>query len=126
MKLKQGNKQLNKKTGDMKKKKEMHIGFLAIWHNKTFGENTYDGRTNIDQTEMDQGNLLKNIVEFRNRSRPRTTEGKDKKKTYENDFKSRTFPILLDKTGQIIYPLYGTKDVTQKRKEITIKIKITM
>ena len=29
---------------------------------------------------MDQGNLLKNIIEFRNRSRPRTTEGKDKKK----------------------------------------------
>ena len=104
----------------------MRIGFLAIWHNKTFGENIYDGRTNIDQTEMDQGNLLKNIVEFRNRSRPRTTEGKDKKKTYENDFKSRTFPILLDKTGQIIYSLYGTKDVTKKRKEITIKIKITM
>ena len=80
MKLKQGNKKLNKKTGDMKQKKEMRIGFLAIWHNKTFGENIYDGRTNIDQTEMDQGNLLKNIVEFRNRSRQRTTEVRIKKK----------------------------------------------
>ena len=57
----------------------MRIGFLAIWHNKTFGENIYDGRTNIDQTEMDQGNLLKNIVEFRNR-RTRTTEVRIKKK----------------------------------------------
>ena len=80
MKLKQGKKKLNKKTWDMKQKKEMHIGFSAIWNNKTFGEIIYDGRTNIDQTETDQGNLLKNIVEFRNRSRPRTTEGRIKKK----------------------------------------------
>ena len=29
----------------MKQKKEMHIGFLAIGHYKTFGENIYDGRT---------------------------------------------------------------------------------
>ena len=29
---------------------------------------------------MDQSNLLKNIVDFHNRSRPRTMEGKDKKK----------------------------------------------
>ena len=75
---------------------------------------------------MDQGNLLKNIIEFRNRSRPRTTEGKDNKKNYENAFKSRTFPILPDRTGQIICSLYGTKDVTKKRNEITIKTKITM
>ena len=33
---------------------------------------------------MDQSNLLKDLVEFNNRSRPRTIEGKDKKiDTYE-------------------------------------------
>ena len=31
---------------------------------------------------MDQSNLLKNIVEFKNKSRPRTLEGKNKKKKY--------------------------------------------
>ena len=57
---------------------------------------------------MNQSNLLKNIVEFSNKSRPRTTEGKDKKKrgTFEsvyalyerqelilNAFKRGIFPI---------------------------------
>ena len=55
---------------------------------------------------MDQSNLLKNIVEFYNKSRPRKVEGKDKKNTYEsasalyegrgltvNAFKSGIFPI---------------------------------
>ena len=31
---------------------------------------------------MDQSNLLKNLVEFNDKSRPRITEGKDKKKRY--------------------------------------------
>ena len=56
---------------------------------------------------MDQGNLLKNIVKFNNKSRPRTIAGKDKKRDtdgsayalYEgrelilNALKSGTFPI---------------------------------
>ena len=29
---------------------------------------------------MDQSNLLKKLVEFNNKSRPRTTEGKEKKR----------------------------------------------
>ena len=34
---------------------------------------------------MDQSNLLKNIVEFNNKSKPRAIEGKDKKRgTYES------------------------------------------
>ena len=36
---------------------------------------------------MDQSNLLKKLVEFNNKSRPRTTEGKKKKKgTYESAY----------------------------------------
>ena len=56
---------------------------------------------------MDQGNLLKNIVKFNNKSRPRKIAGKDKKRDtdgsactlYEgrelivNALKSGTFPI---------------------------------
>ena len=40
----------------------------------------YTGKINKDEAEMDQVHLLKNLVGFNNRSRPKTTEGKDKKK----------------------------------------------
>ena len=36
-------------------------------------------KINIDKAETDESNLLKNVVEFNNESRPRTIEGKDKK-----------------------------------------------
>ena len=56
---------------------------------------------------MDQTNLLENMVKFNNKSRPKTKEGKYKKRnTFEsvsalyegrvltlNDFRSRIFPI---------------------------------
>ena len=36
---------------------------------------------------MDQNNLLKNVAEFNNKSRPRTIKGKDKKRnTYESAY----------------------------------------
>ena len=38
-------------------------------------------RLKIVEAEKDQSTLLKNIVEFNNKSRPRTKEGKDKKET---------------------------------------------
>ena len=47
---------------------------------RSFVEIICTGKINIDETEMDQSNLLKNLVEFNNKSRPRTTEGKDKKR----------------------------------------------
>ena len=49
---------------------------------RSFGDNIYTGKINIDEAEMDQSNLFKNIVEFNNKFRPRTTEGKDQKKRY--------------------------------------------
>ena len=66
----------------------------------------YTGKINKDEAEMDQVHLLKNLVGFNNRSRPKTTEGKDKKKISENvyslyegrelilnAFKSEIFPL---------------------------------
>ena len=47
---------------------------------RSFGESIYSGKINIDEAEMDQSSLLKNLVGFKNKSRPRTIEGKDKKK----------------------------------------------
>ena len=47
---------------------------------RSFGEIVCTGKINIDETEMDQSNLLKKLVEFNNKPRPRTIEGKDKKR----------------------------------------------
>ena len=38
----------------------------------------------IDEAEMNQSNFLKNLVEFNEKSTPRTTEGKDKINTFES------------------------------------------
>ena len=51
---------------------------------RSYVDNIYTGKINIDEAEMDQRNLLKNIVEFNNKSRLRTIEAKDKERdTYE-------------------------------------------
>ena len=74
---------------------------------RSFGNSIYTRKANIVEAEADQNNLLKNIVEFNEKSRPRSKEGKDKKRyiyesahaLYEgrelalNKFKSRIFPI---------------------------------
>ena len=54
-------------------------------HNETirsFGEIIYTRKTSIVEDEEDQSNLLKNMVEFNYKFRPRTTEGKCRKKRY--------------------------------------------
>ena len=52
---------------------------------RSLSDNIYTGKINIDEAEMDQNNLLKNAVEFNNKSRTRTIEGKDRKRdTYES------------------------------------------
>ena len=43
-----------------------------------FGYSIYTRKANIAEVEEDQSNLLKNIVEFNNKSRPRSKGGKDK------------------------------------------------
>ena len=78
---------------------------------RSFGEIIYTSKINIDVAVLDQSNLLKNLTEFNYKSRPRTIEGKDKKRdTYEsayalydgrelilNAFKSGIFPIKAAK-----------------------------
>ena len=46
---------------------------------RSFGDNIYTGKTNIDEAEMDQTNLLENMVEFNHKSRPRSRKGKGEK-----------------------------------------------
>ena len=50
-----------------------------------FGDSFYTRKANIVKTEEDQSNLLKNIVEFNDKYRPMSKEGKDKiGNTYES------------------------------------------
>ena len=78
---------------------------------RSFGDSIYIGKISIDEADMDQTNLLVNIVDFNNKSRPRSREDKDKKRNiinsvnalYEgreltlNAFRSRIFPIKATK-----------------------------
>ena len=46
---------------------------------RSFGASISTGKININEAERDQSILLKNMVEFNNKSRAKTKEGKDKK-----------------------------------------------
>ena len=46
---------------------------------RSFGENITSGKIAISETDENQSNLLENIVEFINKSRTRTKEGKVRK-----------------------------------------------
>ena len=45
-----------------------------------FSESIYSGKISIHEADMDQTNLLDNIKKFNDRSRPKTKDGKDKKR----------------------------------------------
>ena len=76
-----------------------------------FGESVHTGEIRLDETLMDQSNLLKEFKEFSDKSSPRKTEGKNKKRnTFEsvnalyedreltiNAFKSGIFPRKINK-----------------------------
>ena len=69
----------------------------------------YTGKINKDEAEMDQVHLLKNLVGFNNRSRPKTTEGKDKKKISENVYSLyEGRELILNAFKSEIFPLKAT------------------
>ena len=62
------------------------------------------GKINIDEADRDQSNTIENRIQFNNKSKPKTIEGKNKKRNIFdsvnaldeltiNAFKSRIFPI---------------------------------
>ena len=58
--------------------KEYIYDFQRYKAMRFFGYSIYTRKANIAEVEEDQSNLLKNIVEFNNKSRPRSKGGKDK------------------------------------------------
>ena len=47
-----------------------------------FGDNIYNGKINIKEAKMKQAILLENILDFINKSRPRSNKDKEKKTKY--------------------------------------------
>ena len=63
---------------------------------RSFGDNIYTAKINIDEVEMDQTNLLKNCEEFSVKSRLRTIEDRNKKR---NTFESAN---ALDEVRELV------------------------
>ena len=51
---------------------------------RSFVDSIYNGKTSTDEAEMKQTNLLENIAELGNKSRPRSKKDKDKKQNTSN------------------------------------------
>ena len=49
-----------------------------------FGENIISGKITISEADEDQSNLLENIVEFNNKSRPKQKKVRWKKNTFDS------------------------------------------
>ena len=46
---------------------------------RSFGDNIYTGKITINKVDRDQSNVLENMIEFNNRSRSQSIEGKGRK-----------------------------------------------
>ena len=55
-------------------------GFQQFETIRSFGDNIYTVKVTINEAERDQNNLLENMAEFNDKSRPRSEEVKKKKK----------------------------------------------
>ena len=47
---------------------------------RSFGDNIYSGKININEAEMDQTNLLENLVEFDSKSGPKQKKARIRNK----------------------------------------------
>ena len=78
---------------------------------RSFYESIYTQEASIVEAEEDQSNLLKNIVEFKNKSRPKNKEGKDKKRdnceTVYAFYEGRKLTLNAFKRG--IFPIKATQ-----------------
>ena len=68
------------KRKDLKNETKVYIyDFQQYKTIRSFGDNIYTCKFNIDEAEMDESNLFKKLVKFDNGSRPKTAKGKDEK-----------------------------------------------
>ena len=102
------------RTNEIKNK----IDEIKKWEDgaiRFFGDNIYTGKTDIDEAEVDQSNLIKNWEEFRENSKPRTKTSKDKRNTFESVnalYEGRELILNAFKSG--IFSIKATKGKGQK------------
>ena len=81
------------KLKDLIYEKQLYIyGFHQLETIRFFGDNISTGKISIDRAEMDQNNLLENMIEFNDKTRPK----KKKKKKNEDQKKRHTFDNLSE------------------------------
>ena len=78
---------------------------------RSFGNSIHTGKANVVKAKEDQSNLLHNIVEFNYKSRPRSKEGKTKKRdTYESAYALyEGRELTLNTFKSVIFPIKATK-----------------
>ena len=65
-------KSMKLKNGKIKLKANKYIyDFQKFEAIRSFGDNIYTGKISIDEAEINQSNLLENVVEFNNKTRPK-------------------------------------------------------
>ena len=72
----------NKRKDILYKANKYKCDFQQYETIRSFSESIYSGKITIDEAEEDQSNLLENMVEFNNKSRPKNKEGKEKKEIF--------------------------------------------
>ena len=94
------------KSGEKKKvwnMKQIYIWFSTFETIRSFGDNVYTGKINLNEDDRDQINLLEKMVEFTNKFRPNTKEGgrKERNTFYSISlfFEYRKFTLNAFKSG---------------------------
>ena len=103
---------------------------------RSFCDIIYSGKIIIDEPEMDQSNLLKNMAEFNNKTRPKRKKDMEKKTfdsvsaLYEggkltlNAFKSGIFPIKATKAKGRLSDLAPMAKVSDRKDFDCARLKI--
>ena len=62
------------------KRKHLKYNFQQFQTIRSFGDNIYTGKINLDEAEMDQSNLVENMAEFNNKIRPKKKKRRERNK----------------------------------------------
>ena len=94
-----------------KKKKKQIYDFQQYEKIRSFGNSIHTRKANVVKAKEDQSNLINNTIEFNNKSRPRSKEGKAKKRDiYESAYalyEGRELTVNTFKS--VIFPINATK-----------------
>ena len=79
MKLQNAKKKIKRTNLNYETNQRTDFDFQQFKTIKSFSESIVSGKVTISEADVDQSNLLENIMEYSNKSRPRREENKIKK-----------------------------------------------